>query len=89
MGYVKIKVLEKGTSEDLMRWKEHMLEEPKCWNKFCLDCYDKDELQSVHVNKDGNGWNQYVTTLCRDCISTDANHDILVNENHLMVETQK
>ena len=60
MGYVKIKVLEKGTSEDLLRWKEHMLEEPKCWNKFCLGCYDKSELQSVHVSKDGNELNQWV-----------------------------
>lgn len=33
MGYVKIKVLEKGSAEDLQRWKDHMMEEPKCWNK--------------------------------------------------------
>lgn len=88
MGYVKIKVLEKGTPEDLLRWKEHMLEDPKCWNKFCLGCYNRKELQAVYVRKEGNESNLYVTTLCRDCVCTDANHDILVNESHLMVETQ-
>lgn len=89
MGYVKIKVLDKGTTEDLRRWKEHMLEEPKCWNKFCLNCYEKDDLQAIYVSKEGNDSNKYVTTLCTDCISYDAYHDILVNENHLMVETQR
>ena len=85
MGYVKIKVIEKGDVEDLQRWKEHMLEKPQCWNKFCLGCYNQEELHAVRVMKGDDSTNTYTTTLCSDCIGLKANHDILVNENHLMV----
>ena len=54
MGYVKIKVIGKGTADDLQRWEEHMLEEPKCWNKFCFGCYEKENLKAVPVTKVGN-----------------------------------
>lgn len=89
MGYVKIKVIENGTAEDLQRWKEHMLEEPKCWNKFCFGCYEKDDLKAVHVIKVDNQTSSYITTLCTDCVSEKSNNDILVNESHLMVETNR
>ncbi len=89
MKYVKIKVIEKGTAEDLQHWKDHMLEEPKCWNKFCLDCYGEEELYAVHVIKEDNAAIKYITTLCDDCFRLNSNHDILVNDNHLMVKTNK
>lgn len=87
MGYVKIKVLEEGSVEDLQRWKEHMLEEPRCWNKFCFGCYEKHNLKAVYVTKVDNETNNYITTLCDDCIGRISNNDILVNEKHLMVVT--
>ena len=87
MGYVRVRVIEKGDKEDLLRWKNHMLEEPKCWNKFCFDCYEKEELHATRVIKEGNESDTYIITLCEDCTNKIDNHDILVNENHLMVET--
>ena len=87
MGYVKIKVLEKGSAEDLKRWKDHMMEEPKCWNKFCYGCYEQEDLHAFHVTKVDNNSNLYITTLCNDCVAEISNNDILVNESHLMVES--
>lgn len=87
MGYVKIKVFEEGSAEDLQRWKDHMMEQPKCWNKFCYGCYDKENLVAALVVKEGNEVLKYITCLCRDCINDKYGEDILVNENHLMVET--
>lgn len=87
MSYVKIKVKKMGTLADLQLWEDHMLEKPKCWNKFCLDIYSEDELRAVHVFKEDNPDTIYLTTLCEDCINDVAAHDVLVNENHLMMET--
>ena len=87
MGYVKIKVIEKGTVEDLQHWKDYMQEEPKCWNKFCYGCYDEDDLVAVHVLKDKNDVMKYITCLCNDCINDRYGEDILVNESHLIVDT--
>lgn len=75
-----------GTPEDLRRWEEHMFEKAKCWNKFCFGCYSENEVRAVHVAKEGISAGSFLTTLCEDCIRTDADYGILVNENHLMVE---
>lgn len=88
MGYVKIKIHKTASQEDLQRWQDHMLEKPKCWNKFCLGLYDKHELRAVHVVKEENEELSFLTTLYEDCIKTMADYGVLVNENHLMVETK-
>ena len=88
MGYVKIKIQKTASREDLQRWQDHMLEKPKCWNKFCLDLCDEHDLRAVYVTKEGNEEMSYLTTLCEDCIKTTADYGVLVNENHLMVETK-
>ena len=87
MAYVKIKVIENGTSEDLQSWKDHMQEDPKCRNKFCFGCYEKDNLKAVHITIVDNETNSYLTTLCSDCIEGISKNDILVNEKHLMAES--
>ena len=89
MGYVKIKVLEEGTAEELQRWKEQMLEEPKCWNKFCFGLYGEYELRAVYVEKEGDEDNIYLTILCEDCIKTTANYGVLVNDKHLVSGRRK
>ena len=89
MKYVKIKVLEKGTSEDLLLWKDHMLEEPKCWNRFCFGCNENEDIHAFYVQKEGDEKIAYITSLCEDCINSGGNLDILVNENHLIVETHR
>lgn len=86
MGYVKIKIKEVGSSEDLRRWEEHMLEKAKCWNKFCFDCYSENEVRAVRVMKEEESTGTYLTTLCEDCIRTDADYGILINEKHLMLD---
>ena len=88
MGYVKIKIHKTASQEDLQKWEDHMLERAKCWNKFCLGLCDEHELRAVHVTKEGNEDMTFLTTLCEDCIKTTADYGILVNENHLMVETK-
>lgn len=87
MSCVKIKVKKKGTPADLQLWEDHMQEKPKCWNKFCLDIYSEEELCAVHVVKEDNPETMYLTTLCEDCINDVTAHDVLVNENHLMIES--
>ena len=88
MGYVKIKIQKSGSNEDLQKWEDHMFERAKCWNKFCLGLCDEHDLRAVYVTKEGNEEMSYLTTLCEDCIKTTADYGVLVNENHLMVETK-
>ena len=87
MGYVKIKIQQTASWEDLKKWEDRMLEKAKCWNKFCLGIYGENELQAVHVIKEGEDDNTYLTTLCDDCIKSSTDFEALVNENHLIVET--
>ena len=88
MGYVKIQIKDVAKPEDLKRWEEHMLENAKCWNKFCLGIYGEHEMRAVHVIKEGEQDNIFLTTFCEDCVRDTAAHDVLVNEKHLMIESQ-
>lgn len=65
-----------------------MLEKAKCWNKFCLGIYGEHEMRAVNVFKEGESDTIYLTTLCEDCVRDTAAHDVLVNEKHLMIESQ-
>jgi hypothetical protein len=87
MAFVKIKIQQTASHGDLQRWEDHMLEKAKCWNEFCLGIYGENELRAVHVHKDGNDDDLYLTTLCEDCIKNLSDDGPLVNENHLIVET--
>ena len=89
MSYVKIRIQSVASRDDLQRWEDRMLEDAKCWNKFCLGLCDYHELRAVHVVKEGNEDNIFLTTLCEDCIKTTADYGLLVNENHLIVETHR
>ena len=89
MGYVKIKIKETASRDDLQRWEDHMLEEAKCWNKFYLGLYGEHELRAVHVIKEGNEDNTFLTTLCEDCIKNTADYGVLVNEKHLIFNLQQ
>lgn len=89
MGYVRIKIKDVASSDDLKRWENHMMENAKCWNNFCLGICAENEIRAVHVVKEGNTDVIYLTTLCEDCIKDTTINDILVNEKHLMVEALK
>lgn len=89
MSYVKIKIQKPATREDILRWEDHMQEKAKCWNKFCLGIYTENEIKAVHVVKEGNDDNTFLTTLCEDCIKDSADYNVLVNDSHLMVESVK
>lgn len=89
MGYVKIRIKDVASQDDLKRWENHMLEKSKCWNNFCLGICAENEMRAVHVVKEGNSDVIYLTTLCEDCIKDITDIDILVDEKHLMVETLK
>lgn len=89
MGYVKIKIQQAASLEDLLKWENQMLEKAKCWNKFCLGLYGEHELRAVHVVKEGNEEQSFLTTLCEDCIKTTTDYGILINEKHLIVETHR
>ncbi len=88
MGYVKINIKQVGNADDLEKWENHMLEKPKCWNKFCLGLCSEHEIQAVHVLKEENNDYTFLTTLCDDCIKEISTLGILVNDSHLMVETK-
>ena len=75
-----------GTPADLQLWEDHMQEKPQCWNKFCLDIYSEDEIRAVHIIKEGNPDMVFLTTLCEDCLEDMTTHEVLVNDNHLMIE---
>ena len=89
MAYVNIDVKTVGSKDDLHRGESHMLEKAKCWNKFCLGLCCEHELRAVHVTKESNADNTFLTTLCEDCIKITASNGILVNESNLMVEPQQ
>ncbi len=89
MGNAKIEITSVASREDLQRWEDHMLEKAKCWNQFCYGLYSENEIRAVHVTKEDNTGYTYLTTLCEDCIKNTANYGILVNDKHLMVETQQ
>lgn len=89
MGYVRIKIQKVASQDDLQRWVDHMLEKAKCWNKFCLGLCGVHELRAVHVVKEENEELSFLTTLCEDCIKTTADYGVLVNENHLIVESYR
>ncbi len=86
MGFAKVKIQHTASHEDLQRWEDHMQEKANCWNEFCLGIYGENELRAVHVHKDGNDDDLYLTTLCEDCIRNLSDNGPLVNENHLIVE---
>lgn len=89
MGYVRIKIKEVASSDDLKKWEDHMLEKAKCWNNFCLGICAENEMRAVQVVKEGNSDVVFLTTLCEDCIKDTNENEILVNEKHLMVEGHK
>ncbi len=66
-----------------------MQEKPKCWNKFCLGLCCENEIRAVHVIKEENDDNVFLTTLCEDCVKETADYGILVNDSHMIVETKK
>ena len=89
MSEVTIEIKGVAEHEDLQRWEDHMFEKAKCWNQFCLGLYGEHELRAVHVVKEENEELSFLTTLCEDCIKTTADYGLLVNENHLIVETHR
>lgn len=84
MGHVKLIIIAKGTAEDLQRWKDLKMEEPKCWNSFCLGCYDQSDVSAVFVKKEGSSI-LYLTTLCDDCMDEYFHNDIVVDEEYLLI----
>lgn len=89
MGYVKIKIQKTASQDDLQKWEDHMLEKAKCWNNFCLGICAENEIRAVHVVKEGNTDEIYLTTLCEDCIKDTTGNDLLVDEKYLMIEAHK
>lgn len=89
MGYIKIKIQKTASQDDLKKWEDHMLEKAKCWNKFCLGLYSDNELRAVHVVKEGDEVNSFLTTLCEDCIKTTVDYGVLINDIHMIVETHR
>ena len=77
-----------SSQEGLQRWEERMLEKAKCWNKFCLGLCNEHELRAVHVVKEGNEDNTFLTTLCEDCIKNTADYGLLVNDKHLFLDSK-
>ena len=88
MPYVRIQIKSVARREDLQRWEEHMCEEARCCNNFCLGIYAEHEMRAVHVVKDGEPDTIYLTTLCEDCIRDTSTHELLVKEKHLMFESR-
>ena len=87
MGYVKIKIKSVASRDDLKRWEDRMQEKAKCWNKFCFGLCDDHKLRAVYVFKEGDEETTYLTTLCEDCIKETASYGLLVNENHLILDS--
>ncbi len=86
MDYVKVKVVEVGTKDDLKFWEQQMLQKGKCWNKFCIGGYTNEELVGVHVCIGDNIEERYLVPLCKECCRTNDLDDILVNRDHLLIE---
>ena len=74
--------------EDLQRWEDLMFERAKCWNKFCLGLCGEHEVRAVRVEKEGNEEQMFLTTLCEDCIRSNANYGLLVNDKHLIMDSK-
>ena len=89
MANVRIKIKDVASQDNLQKWEDHMLDKAKCWNKFCLGLCGEHELRAVHVVKEENEELSFLTTLCEDCIKTTADYGVLVNENHLIVESHQ
>ena len=89
MGYVNVEIKTVASSDELRRWEDFMLEKAQCWNKFCLGLHDEHELRAVHVVKKGNDNAAFLTTLCEDCIKHTSDYGILVNEKHLIADSQQ
>ena len=89
MGYVDIRVLKVAGRDDLKHWEDHMLVKAKCWHNFCFGVCDENEICAVLVTKEGKSDITYLTTLCEECIKTNASYGVLVDEKHLMVEPIK
>ncbi len=85
MSYVKVKVLEIGTKDDLKYWEAQMLQKGKCWNKFCIGGYTKEELVGVHVCVEDKPEERYLVPLCTECCRTNDLNDVLVNKDHLLI----
>ncbi len=86
MSYVKVKVLEIGTIEDLKYWEGQMLQKGKCWNKFCIGGYANEELVGVHVCLEDKTEERYLVPLCTECCRTKDLNDVLVNKDHLLID---
>jgi len=89
MSKARIEIKGVAEREDLQRWEDHMLEKAKCWNQYCDGLYSENEIRAVHVVKEENPNQYYLTTLCEDCIKYTRSYGILVKEKYLMVETQQ
>ena len=89
MSEVIIEIKNVAEREDLKRWEDHILEKAKCWNQYCDCLYSENEIRAVHVVKENNANNTYLTTLCEDCIKYTRSYGVLVDEKHLVVEPKK
>ena len=74
-------------------WKDYELldcgggEKLERWDKFCFGLCSDHELRAVHVFKEGDEETTYLTTLFEDCIKETASYGLLVNENHLILDS--
>lgn len=89
MAEVNIEVKSVADRKDLQRWEDRMLVKAKCWNQFCDGLYSENEIRAVHVVKEDNADNTYLTTLCEDCIKYTRSYGVLVKEEYLMIEPHK
>ena len=89
MSEVNIEIKGIADREDIQRWEDHMLVKAKCWNQFCDGLYSENEIRAVHVVKEENPNQSYLTTLCEDCIKYTRSYGVLVDETYLMVEPNK
>lgn len=89
MAEVNIEVKSVADRKDLQRWEDRMLVKAKCWNHFCDGLYSENEIRAVHVVKEDNADNTYLTTLCEDCIKYTRSYGVLVKEEYLMIEPHK
>ena len=86
MREARIEIKGVADRDDIQRWEDHMLEKAKCWNQYCDGLYSENEVRAVHVVKEENPHQSYLTTLCEDCIKYTRSYGIIVKEKYLMVE---
>ena len=89
MKEVNVEIKSVADRKDLQRWEDRMLVKAKCWNQFCDGLYSENEIRAVHVVKEDNADNTYLTTLCEDCIKYTRSYGVLVKEEYLMIEPRK